>query len=160
MSPRARRPVAREGAAGRCARRIVEVVPRAMRLLREEMRAGAGEELSVAQFRVLAFLGRTPDARLSAVARFIGVADATASVTVDRLVRRGLVARAGDPEERRCVNLALTAQGTGLVERARARTRDRVAARLCALTGRERAVLAQGLALLDRALAAAAEEGR
>ena len=150
-----------EAKAEACARQILEVVPRAMRLLRAEMREEAGASLSVPQFRVLAFLRRNPGSRLSAVAGFVGVADATASVMVDRLVRRRLVTRAGDPSERRCVRLVLTARGAEMVERARGRTRDRMAAQLATLAGGELAELARGLALLDRALGGGEErEGR
>jgi len=139
-------------AAELCARQILDLVPRAMRLMREEMRSAAGGDLSVPQFRVLAFLGRTPGASLSAVASFVGVADATASATVDRLVRRRLVTRSGNPAARRCVMLALTARGAALLERARGRARARLAKQLRALTSSEVAEMAHGLTLLDRAL--------
>lgn len=135
-----------------CARQILEVVPRAMRLLRQEMREEAGVGISVAQFRVLAFLRRNPGARLSAVAGFLGVAGATASVMVGRLVRRRLLTRAGDPAERRCIRLVLTPRGAEVVERARGRARDRLASQLSGLAGKELAELARGLSLLDRAL--------
>ncbi len=141
-----------EDAADLCARRIQEVVPRAMRLLRREMRAVAGPGLSVPQFRVLAFLGRNPGPSLSAVADHVGVAKPTASVMVDRLVQRGLVTRSGNPDERRRVVLALTPAGAALLERARTRTRERVVERLGTLRRSELATLAGGLALLDRAL--------
>ena len=131
-----------------CARRILETVPAVMRFVRSEMRRQVGEALSVPQFRVLAFLGRNHDASLSAVADFIGIADATASAMVERLVRRALVVREGDPEERRRVRIRLTGQGTALLERAGARTRRRVAARLAALKPGELAVLASGLDVL------------
>ena len=127
-----------------CARQILEVVPRAMRLLREEMRREAGAGVSVPQFRVLVFLGRTPDASLSAVAHHVGSADATASVMVSRLVERGLVTRTSDPSERRRVMLRLTQRGTTLLERARAHARLRMAERLDALSGEELGAVAGG----------------
>ncbi len=157
---------ARELATGRrqavelCARQILEVVPRAMRLLREEMRREAGAGLSVPQFRVLVFLGRTPGAALSTVARHVGIADATASVMVSRLVERGLVSRTADPSERRRLMLRLTQRGATLLERARGHARLRVAERLDALSGDELAAVAGGLALLDRALGPAGDGGR
>lgn len=79
-----------------------------MRVLRHEMRREVGEALSVPQFRVLAFLGRNGGRSLSTVAEFIAVAAASASAMVERLVRRGLVVREGDPKERRRVRLRLT----------------------------------------------------
>jgi len=150
---------ARSAAVELCARRILETVPRAMRLLREEMRQEASAGLSVPQFRVLAFLGRTPGASLSAVARFVGIADATASVMVSRLVVRRLVTRSGDPVERRRVMLELSARGTALLERARAHARARVAQRLEQLSRTELSAMASGLSLLDRALGTPAEAG-
>lgn len=42
-----------------------------------------------------------PEASLSALAENLGVSRPTASVLVDRLVQRGLVARGTDPAERR-----------------------------------------------------------
>ena len=99
-----------------CARQILEVLPRAMDLLRFEMRQEAVEGLSVPQFRVLAFLDRNPGTSLSSVAEFVGVANATASSMVDRLVRRGLVLREGNPRERRRIMLELTREGASLLE--------------------------------------------
>jgi len=143
--------------AASCARRILEIVPEVMRQVRSEMRRETGETLSVPQFRMLAFLGRNEGASLSAVASFIGVADATASAAVERLVRRGLVVREGDPHERRRVRLHLTGSGTTLLERARTRTQRRVSARLATLGVAELAHLAHGLDLLRRALSVPVE---
>jgi DNA-binding MarR family transcriptional regulator len=159
MRPSPRRPDPRDDPAALCARNVLDLVPRAMRLLREEMRREAGVGLSVPQFRVLAFLGRSPGASLSAVAAFLGVADATASAMVDRLVRRRLLTRGEDPAERRRVALALTAQGTALLARSRAHTRAWMEVRLAGLSRPQLLALANGLALLDRALGGPAGPG-
>jgi DNA-binding MarR family transcriptional regulator len=152
-NPRRPREQAEKATPESCARRILETVPAVMRLVRSEMRRGAGGSLSVPQFRVLAYLGRNSDASLSAVADFIGIADATASAMVERLVRRRLVVREGDPEERRRVRLRLTRGGSALLERAGARTRRHVAARLSALAPRDLTALGRGLGLLRATLA-------
>ena len=157
MVLRARETLEGPESAQSCARQILEVVPRAMRLVREQMREEAGKSLSVPQFRVLAYLGRNPGSPLKAVASHVGVATATASVMVERLVRRRLIVRAGDPEERRCVRLKLTAQGAEVVERSRGRARERVAERLGALSGPELSELSRGLSLLERALSVRGE---
>lgn len=146
-----------DGAAGG-ARRLLEVVPRVMRVLREDMRLEAGEGLSVPQLRVLAFLGRTPDASLSSVAEFLGVAGPTASVMVARLVERRLVTRAGDPLERRRVRLALSARGAAVLERSRGHARTLMAERLRGLTRAELETIASALALLDRVIGGARRE--
>jgi len=131
-----------------------------MWLLRREMREVAGRGLSVPQLRVLAFLGRSPGASLSAVADLDGVTAATASAMVERLVRRGLVSRQADPQERRRVKLSLTQEGVTLLEGARAHARGRVAERMRLFTGEELAVLAQGLELLRHLLDPAKQEER
>ncbi len=159
MQPARHGAEARRDAMELCARRIMETVPRAMRVLREEMRRQAGPGLSVPQLRVLAFLGRTPGAPLSAVARFMGVADATASVMVSRLVERRLVLRSGDPAERRRVMLELSPRGAVLLERARGHARGRVAERLEAFGAAELSAMATGLSLLERALGAPGQAG-
>jgi DNA-binding MarR family transcriptional regulator len=154
MRPRPRELDERGEGAAPCAQQILELVPRAMRLLRAEMRQAAGPGLSVPQFRVLAYLGRDPGASLSAVAQHVGVASATASAMVERLVQRRLVSRSGDPAERRRVRLALTAQGAALLDRSRAHARTRVEERLQVLTPAGLAELAAGLARLDHVLGA------
>jgi DNA-binding MarR family transcriptional regulator len=148
-----------ETPAASCARQILDTIPTVMRLLRVQMRREAGEAVSVPQFRVLAFIGRTDGASLSAVADFIGVAAATASTMVDRLVRRGLVTREADPAERRRVRLHLTAEGAALVGRAGARVRQSVSARLATLDPVELAALERGLGLLRLAFSAPLPDG-
>jgi DNA-binding MarR family transcriptional regulator len=142
----------REETIGACTRQVLEIVPQVMRQMRREMRKEAGRGLSVPQLRVLAFLGRCPGASLSAVADLAGVANATASAMIERLVRRRLVVRKADPDERRRVKLALTARGATLLERARGHARASVAGRLEALSDCELSMMARGLELLDRAL--------
>ena len=152
-----RRSHAAGASAEQCARRVLEFVPEVMRHVRSEMRRGAGETLSVPQFRVLAFLGRHADAPLSALAAFLGVSGPTASAAVERLVRRGLVTRRGDPRERRRVQLGLTPAGVAIVRRAGTRARARIATRLRRLPARERAAMARGLEMLRDVLGAPEE---
>lgn len=135
-----------------CARRILEVVPRIMRTIRQEMRAATGDQLSVPQFRTLALLGRRRGVPLSAVSDHLGVADATASTLIDRLVRRGLVTRQTHPEERRRVALDLTPQGQELLEGARARARSFLAQRLAPLGSERLERLTEDLGLLESIL--------
>ena len=135
-----------------CARRMLEVVPLVMRVIRREMRGAMGEQLSVPQFRLMAFLGRHGGTSLSAVARHLGVADATASTMVERLVRRGLVSRGTHPEERRRVALDLTAEGSCLLAHARTQARTYLAGRLASLDEAGLAQLQEGLDLMAAAL--------
>lgn len=135
-----------------CARRLLETVPLVMRLIRQEMRGVASETLSVPQFRTLLFLGRHRGASLSSVARHLGVAAATASAMVERLVQRKLVSRAIHPEERRRVILELTPEGTGLMEQSRARARAFMTANLARWETPHLKQLCESLELLNQAL--------
>lgn len=135
-----------------CARRVLDVVPRIMRTIRQEMRGATGDQLSMPQFRALALLGRRRGASLSAVSDHLGVADATASTLIDRLVRRGLVTRQPHPEERRRVALDLTPQGLELLEGARARARSFLAQRLAPLGPERLERLTEDLGLLENLL--------
>jgi DNA-binding MarR family transcriptional regulator len=135
-----------------CARHALETVPLVMRVIRREMREATKEQLSVPQFRVLAFLGRNRGASLSAVAEHLGVKGATASAMVDRLVKRGLVERKTNPVERRRLELGLTRTGVSLLERARGRARAFLAANLAPASPADLQMLVQGLDVLRRVL--------
>lgn len=135
-----------------CAHRIMDTVPVAMRFIRREMRGAAAVELSVPQFRTLVLLGRRPGASLSEVAEHLGVTKATASVTVARLVGRGLVDRRTDPEERRRIALTLTGSGAGHLELARQSTVETVARALSRLPAEDVAKIGEGMALLQQVL--------
>src|SRR6266511_3852988 len=100
------------GTAELCARAVMETVPLMTRFIRAELRSRWAPSLSVPQFHVLALLNREPGSSLSNVADHLGVTRSTASVVVDRLVRRKLVRRTEHPQERRCVVLSLTAIGS------------------------------------------------
>ena len=141
-----------------CAQAILATIPRVMRVLRREMRRQTRDQLSVPQFRVLVFLGRNQGASLSDVAEELGVAKATASVMVDRLVRRGLVTRESHPTERRRVTLCHTPAGSELLNHARRGARDHVAGCLASLSETELSELAQSLERLGAALLS--EDGR
>jgi DNA-binding MarR family transcriptional regulator len=107
-----------------CARTVMETVPMVMRFIRGEMRRQSAPLLSVPQFRALAFLHGNPGACLFAVADHLGVSRPTASTIINRLVRRGLVARSVDPRERRRIILRLTDSGARHLRRARKATRS------------------------------------
>ncbi|MCR4398267.1 MAG: MarR family transcriptional regulator [Firmicutes bacterium] len=135
-----------------CARQVVETVPVAMRLIRSEMRLHCGNQLSVPQFRTLAFLYREPGASLSQVAGHLGVTPPTVSKIVDRLVERGLVQRRDDPRSRRRLILSATGKGRDLFENARERTTERIAERLDGLAPSDLAAIQAAMGLFDRVL--------
>lgn len=94
-----------------CAREILDVTPTVMQALRVQIRAQRHDDLSVPQFRTLAFLRRQPGSSLSAAAEFIGLTLPTMSVLIEGLVQRGFVNRTPDKLDRRRVLLTLTPEG-------------------------------------------------
>ena len=66
-----------------CAARVMEAVPLVMRFIRADMRAINATDMSVPQFRTLAFLDRNPGASLSELAEHLGVTRATASANTE-----------------------------------------------------------------------------
>jgi DNA-binding MarR family transcriptional regulator len=108
------------------AKALLEVVPIVMRQIRREMRT-QGQGLSVPQFRTLLFVARNPGSSLAAAAEHLGITPATASATVERLVRQGLVQRTTAHTERRRVQLKLTDDGQTLVSSARQGTQAQLA---------------------------------
>ncbi|MBI3300604.1 MAG: MarR family transcriptional regulator [Deltaproteobacteria bacterium] len=144
-----------------CAGEIMEMVPVVMRFLRAEARSHGTPFLSVPQFRVLVFLYRHPGASLSSVAEHLGVTCPTASVLIDRLVRRGLVDRTDYPQERRRIALTLTATGGQHLQQARDATWARVASLLAGLSETELHKIVEGVTLLGKVFKeAVTEHGR
>lgn len=94
-----------------CAREIIDVIPLVMRVIRTEVRRSRFPELSLPEFRSLAFLGRNRGATLGDVAGHVGMTPPTASKLIDGLVLAQLVSRETDAEDRRCVILTLTPAG-------------------------------------------------
>jgi DNA-binding MarR family transcriptional regulator len=75
-----------------------------------------GETVSLPQFRLLAVLADLGPTRSGRVARALDLEPSTITRLADRLVASGHVARQSDPSHRGVVTLALTDQGTELVE--------------------------------------------
>jgi DNA-binding MarR family transcriptional regulator len=134
-----------------CAHEVMETVPLVMRFIRKEMRSRRGPALSVPQLRVLTFLSHVPGAPLASVTAHLGVSRSTASAIIDRLVRRKLVNRAEDPQERRCVVLTLTPAGAQHLQQARDATCTRLAQGLAGLSRADLLKVTEGLTLLGHA---------
>ncbi len=131
-----------------CAQEILEVVPSVMRAIRTEMRRHRTADLSVPQFRTLAFIDRKTDASLSDVAEHIGLTLPSMSKIVDGLVTRRLVTRQTHPTDRRRMTLALTARGQTALQTSREATRSCLAEDLAALTDHERETIRQAMHIL------------
>jgi MarR family transcriptional regulator for hemolysin len=112
---------------------LVEVVPSITRAIREQMRQHRTSELTVTQFRVLAFINRHPRGSLSDVADHIGLTLPSMSKLIDQLVDNKVVVRESDKEDRRRITLVLTPSGETILKEARAATREYIAERMAPL---------------------------
>jgi MarR family transcriptional regulator for hemolysin len=93
------------------AQQVLDVVPLLMRTIRAEFRGQRSSDLSVAQFRTLAFIKNNDGASLSTLATHIGLTLPSMSKLIDGLVSRGLVARSSHSADRRKICLQLTTAG-------------------------------------------------
>jgi DNA-binding MarR family transcriptional regulator len=131
-----------------CAQEILEVVPAVMRTIRAEMRRHRTADLSVPQFRTLAFIERKVDASLSDVAEHIGLTLPSMSKIVEGLVVRKFVTRQTHATDRRRMTLALTARGLTALQTSREATRACLAEDLAVLSDRQRETIAQAMEIL------------
>lgn len=128
---------------------VIETVLKGMHLIRSEMRCERPLDVSVPQFRVLAFLRRHSSASLSDVAEHIGLTLPSASRSIDGLVKRELVTREVAPDDRRRIVLNLTENGHKAFEASAMATRKRFTELLSQLTDEERQTVAQAMQTLQ-----------
>ncbi len=116
-------------------------------------------DLTMGQLKALvtvAEAGPLPVGRLGAA---LGIGKPAATLLVDALVRRGLVERSEDPEDRRRTLVRLSAQGGELMDELLRGRRDRLAGWLAQLDDDDLLALARGLRALV-AVAAAQSQAR
>jgi DNA-binding MarR family transcriptional regulator len=128
--------------------RIVAYYREAGRALRSGDPAGWGSHLTMPQIRVLYFLGRQGHASVGEVAAEMGVTQPSATETLEKLVRAGLVVRTADTSDRRIVRNALTAAGRETIDQPWEARRAALGSALRFATTREREAIASGLELL------------
>ncbi|MGB0616405.1 MAG: MarR family winged helix-turn-helix transcriptional regulator [Acidimicrobiales bacterium] len=73
-------------------------------------------DLNLNQASLLAFVNDFGGTNQTALAEMVGVGRASCGAMIDQLEARGLVERQPDPEDRRVWLVAITAEGTALVE--------------------------------------------
>jgi DNA-binding MarR family transcriptional regulator len=133
-----------------CADRLLDVVPRTMRRIREEMRTHGARGLTVPQLRALLYVRRHPGSGLSTLAEHLGMSPPAASALVERLVRAGQLARTAHPHERRRIQLRLTRRGLAHVATAHDAARAWLTRELRELGGRDLQRLGAAIEILDR----------
>lgn len=122
------------------------VVGRLARRLRQRTLGG----LTPSQLSVLASLSRQGPLTLGDLAETEGVAPASISGIVGRLVDKGLVDRAPNPVDGRSTLVEMTEEGRKVLEKGRSERTAFLASRLERLGREEREILAQAVAILGR----------
>jgi DNA-binding MarR family transcriptional regulator len=95
--------------------------------------ADAGEEVTLTQYRSLVVLASRGPQGVAALAEAVAVTPPTASRLVDRLVKKGMVRRRTDRQDRRQVRIALTETGRNLIDAVSVRRRQEIAALLATI---------------------------
>ncbi len=126
---------------------LLEVIPRTMRMVRTEMRRLAGDEFTVPQYRVLSKLTRGPCSN-GELADWMGVSAPTMSKMIDKLVKRGYVARKMEGSDRRQVVLTCTKKGTDRAQKIRGTVQNTFSERIALLSEDQRRELTAGLLVL------------
>ena len=86
-------------------------------LMAEQLKEVSHSNVTYSQLKLLKMVEATGGYSVSNLAQFLGVSTAAASRAVDRLVRRGLIDRVEASDDRRAVQLSLTAAGCELLTR-------------------------------------------
>jgi DNA-binding MarR family transcriptional regulator len=99
---------------------------RALVAVAAESLADVVEEVTLTQYRTLVVLASRGPQRLSDLAEAVGVTSATATRMCDRLIRKKLIHRRTQREDRRNVRITLSAKGQQLVDGVTQNRRNRI----------------------------------
>jgi DNA-binding MarR family transcriptional regulator len=130
------------------AHELLEVVPAVMKEIRAEMRNRRTLDLTVPQFRALAFVDKNKDASLSVVANHMGLTLPTTSRLIDLLIARGFLTREDDPSDRRRLKLAVTKRGLTILDASRRGTLDYLVNKLNGVDAEDRQLIVEGMKAL------------
>ena len=132
---------------------VLHAMPRIADLLRiRSWDRGRGRgQVTEHQIRLLRQLDHTDPVMVGELAEYLGVTPSTMSLNLKRLEEAGLVTRSRAPEDRRAMNVLLTAEGTALRDSVPAMDPARVDALLTSMRPDDRERAMTGLSLLAEA---------
>ena len=113
--------------------------------------ADVAEEVTLTQYRTLVVLASRGPQNLAGLAEAVGVTPATATRMCDRLVRKGLIRRRTERDDRRQLRVALTVKGRSLVDAVTGRRRQEIARIMNEIPVEQQAVVVQALGRLASA---------
>ena len=132
-------------ASDEAARELLEVVPVIIKDIRSEMRSRRSADLTVPQFRTLAFVDRNAGTSLSAVANHMGLSLPSTSKLVDGLIGRGMLTREDNPSDRRRVKLGVTNHGLTILNISRRGTLTYLTDKIARLSLEDREVIVKAM---------------
>ncbi len=111
-------------------------------------------QITMSQLQALRYLQRNEQRLMSDLAEGLTISYPAATKTVERLVKKGLVMREGDPTDRRVVRVKLTGKGMELVQQVNNELGRRLTAVLARMQEGDRDALLRGMAaFVEAALA-------
>ncbi|MFZ2056100.1 MAG: MarR family transcriptional regulator, partial [Acidimicrobiales bacterium] len=113
--------------------------------------ADVAEEVTLTQYRTLVVLASRGPQNLAGLADAVGVTPATATRMCDRLVRKDLIRRRTERDDRRQLRVALTVKGRSLVDAVTVRRRQEIGRIMSEIPVEQQAVLVQALGRLASA---------
>jgi MarR family transcriptional regulator, organic hydroperoxide resistance regulator len=119
----------------------------AIRHARGRAAQAQGSEITLSQHHLLGALAEDRELRIGELALAAGVTPPTATRMLDSLERGGMIKRASSPDDRRAVNVRLTAKGRRLLEAKRRLVTGKRRALYASLSPSERK---QAVRLLNR----------
>lgn len=141
------------------ARWLLEVVPIVTREIRSEMRRQRSADLTVPQFRALAFVDRNVGSSLLEVANHMGLTPPSTSRLVDGLIVRSLITREDHPADRRRLRLTVTPGGQKILETSRSGTLAHLAKKLNSINSDDREIIIKAMKSLKPILTKDAQTG-
>ncbi len=133
--------------------RLWETLPPVWNMIRSHIRGQATSQfdLTLEQFQILRLV-RRGKCTVSEVAAARGISRPAVSQGAEGLVRKGLLKRAENPEDRRYVALTLTRAGDELLDKVFGETRSWMKRRLSSLTVTEMQNVAEAMQALKKML--------
>ena len=125
----------------------MEVIPKLMQAIREDMREGRGERLTVAQFRVLAAINRGINHN-KVIGERLGVSEAAISRMIDIMEQDGLIKKSTNKSDRRQSDLSLSSEGIKLFNKIKSDAKSKMKKKLSVLSADESLALTKGLEIL------------
>ena len=83
-------------------------------------------KITLPQFLILGFLEKSGEAKMTNLAHFMSVSTAAMTGMIDRIVKYGYASRGSEPEDRRVVNIKITAKGSDIIKKINSQRRQMI----------------------------------